>query len=652
MQQNQVAEEKVAREQAEREFRWAREQEEKDQKRQTDKEKLLREDASRKDTMEKQRLLSMLEWPLINLLDRLGLRDDLSLPLAQAKVLSLSNLRNLDQVTLAQTLGLDELAKSTGRTDLERLCGLAILSARRDLAMAAVEQLILPEDEAWQKQTKEAETKATADAVAAPWASNFKSTPTMSLLSSSEPERKSDGPLRKQLLTVTERWHEYLATMPTLGSMLSADDNATPSWKDTVAWALWMLTSRTLGKKYGDAEGWMCKDTIESYIKFAKEYVWGALYPAVKTFSRGEWRLYWKRVQLNFEGFFSDKGRQRWAELAAANARADAINAGKSPIEQETAAKRGVAMVACMLRTRPLVKQSPRSASRLHSSPRRGQLLLQQRQAGGSTEGTGCTPGLRRSLSFGDARQHTKNPFGGGISLRSGSPGSFRPSVSSASPTPPLNVRVRSRESRMSGFGLADRNEGSFASQSEDADPALVARRTAAAQTEARLKEAREIAAKAAREELAKEAAAQHKGRRGSIAAAAATAAAIVREQQIESEIQRNSTARAGRILQEGDDSLEGSFTRQHAGSFGTRRASTQPGREASHRRSSTAAARTADGDGQSLGGRLRRSSFKRSSGLGSNGTHDILSSITGTRAKMEVNSRLEPAGQRSGPLE
>ena len=598
--QNTAGEEQQNREQQLREARWAREQEEKDAKRQADKEKLLREDATRKDAMEKQRLLSLLEQPLVNLLERLNLRDELSLPLAQSGVLSLTNLRNLDQVSLAQTLGLEELAKSTGREDLGELCALAILSARRDLALQAIEAIPLLEDAEMEKEMeaqKAAEEAAAEEA--APWSSQFKGAPSSSTPGASaggvygfteEPVViKRDGPFRKKLFAVTERWHDYLATKPELGSLLASEDSAVPLWKDTVAWGLWMLSSTTPGKKHTSGQRFMGKEIIEDYFRCARDYVWLALYPIFKTYSRGEWRLYWKRVLFNFDRFFSDTGRRRWIELAALDARTKAIYARKSPREQDVAEKRGVAMVTSMLRMRSEAKCTSESVERLYNSPRRGQLLLAEASPEYRAYLEGGVNQLRRSFSFPERRPSDFNsPFGslGSASVRFGfpsSPGSFDvrrgrlPPSFDFSPSPTRSRSFTPRSARsltmepygsrssyaLSPFGprytpgayaqqrpsslpvsplglLKWRGRARSGDNRDDlADVVAHARRAARKAKEAELIEQRTSAAVEDAERVAMEvskdaarqAAAQHKGRRGSIASAATIAAAIVREQ-------------------------------------------------------------------------------------------------------------------------
>jgi hypothetical protein len=71
-----------------------------------------------------------------------------------------------------------------------------------------------------------------------------------------------------------------------------------------------------------------------------------ALYPAAKKLSTGDWRTYWLRVQHSFACFFSDKGLLRWSQIAAEDAKVDAVRAGKSASEQDADAARAMRMVS------------------------------------------------------------------------------------------------------------------------------------------------------------------------------------------------------------------------------------------------------------------------------------------------------------------
>ena len=519
--------------------------------------RIAREDAARRDTaasMERQRLLGLLEPPLISLLDRLGIRDDLSLALAQANVKSLTDLRNLDQENLTEALDLEDTVTATGRTDLNELCSLAIQSARRDLALLAIGKIRLQEDEYAVlpgSNLKQAEGKASTEAQASEKdreKDRFQFSKQVS--NATEQERVRDGPLRQQLLEVTELWHDFLGTDPALGSKLANNQSATPSWKDTVAWAYWMLTSPLLHQKTRQNIKLIGKETIEKHLTHAKDHIWAALYPALNEIPRGEWRLYWIRVFRNFQGFFSEKGRQRWGELAAADARASAVRAGLKPEEQNAAASKAVAMVRSVLRSGPVRKRDPNSLERLtrrrSSEMRRGtsfpiqQPLWQHRFIAGNRCGASTVraaisnqllPTVPRIQTIPDSSASSPSPPSSrGTSQRSSRKGSVPGRRASTAPTSDRRTSVMARDSpeqvrRGSPLQASENVMVTTAEVTEDVDMAQTA-------SESSFNASREEAAKAAREAIASQAASKHRGRYGAIAAAAAEAAAFIQQQQ------------------------------------------------------------------------------------------------------------------------
>ena len=144
---------------------------------------------------------------------------------------------------------------------------------------------------------------------------------------------------REELLQANQRNNGALALRN--GSHICGDvGTAGPTWKHTVSWALWMLTTK---------QQRMSRKQIERQLKLAQDHVWRALYPGLELLSCAEWRVYWQRVKSSFDSFFSDRGTDKWKQVAAADARAKAILEGKSVAEQEAAALKAERMVFAML---------------------------------------------------------------------------------------------------------------------------------------------------------------------------------------------------------------------------------------------------------------------------------------------------------------
>ena len=348
-------------------------------------EKLERDEAKKNEFMEKQKLLNLLENPLVSLLDRLGARDELSLPLAQHEMYSLKALRGCDHVELAKALAAEQGDRpdAGGATRGERLRRMvqllskAVDMARRDLAIAAINLLLLPDDVTFQKAALAAlhEQRGSADASRT---SMYQQKDKHQMREEDIAQlRDKDGALRNALLKVTEHWQDYLASQPAFAARLAADETG-PTWKDTVAWALWMLTA-----PFANVHApWMSKEQIHQCLNYAREHVWFALYPQMRHQRPGEWRLYWVRVESNFTAFYSDKGRNRWMEAAACTARAEAVREGKSSDEQEAAAMQAAQKVMGILhqpfhlkpaspRKVPELPPELRSPVRARSSPLR-----------------------------------------------------------------------------------------------------------------------------------------------------------------------------------------------------------------------------------------------------------------------------------------
>ena len=357
------------------------------------------------------------------------------------------------------------LINDLGTTDLAAL-DRVVVAARRSVALDHITNLQLPEDAAWEataaaksmeekaakalqmrkseqgygvyggkkaggganKEAEDAGPLSMAEQIAKRW-------------EVVEDNRPPAGPLRNELLTVVNRWYDYLATVPSLGEFLArsttgfealrkkkrpgvedVDDkdeddeedeakakakreetanrmaqvNALtrraessrkeyfsgdagtygPTWKHTVSWALWMLTVKSHRTS---------RKLIEKHLKLAQEHVWRALYPGLELLSCAEWRIYWQRVKSNFDGFFCNRGIDNWKQVAAADARAQAIREGKSSAEQDAAASKAERLVSSMLhpvsrRRAPQQQQPPPPQPQQPQQQQQRQQQQQQRQ--------------------------------------------------------------------------------------------------------------------------------------------------------------------------------------------------------------------------------------------------------------------------------
>jgi len=91
------------------------------------------------------------------------------------------------------------------------------------------------------------------------------------------------------------------------------------------------------------------RQDIEQHLKLAKAHVLKALYPGMLTMERGEWRLYWARIQKAFERCFTHNARQAWADVAAAGARSRAMREGLSSARQQQAASSAIKLISTEL---------------------------------------------------------------------------------------------------------------------------------------------------------------------------------------------------------------------------------------------------------------------------------------------------------------
>lgn len=372
-----------------------------DQRRRRERERVRAEEDQRRESNDRQKLLESLERPLTDLLDKMSLRDELALTLARSGILSLHRLLAMPRTKLAECLGIKDMGA------IDRV----VVSANRSVALERISALQLPEDEEWEKEAaakREAEEREAEEvarqaemghyAHAGYYASRGRKQddankegdaaqagPAISRTVAAE-DKAPVGPLRKTLLVVVDKWFDYLGTSPTLSDELAraargerkADEFGGPTWRHTLAWALWMLTTKIPGTaehdrlgslssvassstgSLDDSTAIMGRRVIEQFLRLAHEHVWQALYPDLQRIGGAEWRMYWQRVRTSFNAFFSNKGADRWKEAAAADARTAALRAGKSLAEQREAAMQAERLVHAMLRT-PLrrTSQSP-----------------------------------------------------------------------------------------------------------------------------------------------------------------------------------------------------------------------------------------------------------------------------------------------------
>ena len=346
---------------------------------------------------DKQRMLEAVDRPLVDLLLMMNFsdqfREHLCLVLAQHNLTSLDKLLDLPRQRLPKSLGVE------GLDAMDRV----VVAARRKVAHDRIMALKLPEDEAAEQELAERRAKEN-DAgtfqmsaaqkayyatkrgeTSSPRSDGTDSPGRLQSPGAREEDRPPLGPLRLALIECTNRWFDYLGTQPALGELLSSA-NAAPTWKHTVSWSLWMLVTRdspaastatntsscsagalrtlaaapsgthagasSIASSSADGFGGRRRAIIRN-LRYAQEYVWKALYPSLDNVSSAEWRVYWQRVNSSFTGFFSDKGSDRWKEIAAADARAAAVRAGKSAAEQRQAAAQAERLVAAMLKAPP-----------------------------------------------------------------------------------------------------------------------------------------------------------------------------------------------------------------------------------------------------------------------------------------------------------
>lgn len=377
-----------------------------DQRKARERERQMREEMARRDANERQKMLDSIERPLMGLLEKLELAEDLALPLAKRDIFTLEDLLAMPRSQLAQSLSMEAVQA------LDRV----VVAARRSVALEKIAVLVLPEDEEWEKAAaqRDADLQAEqAEAARKERIGNYAQSGYYGKRNKNADEEGAEagapsaappveakphstaGPLRKALVEVVDRWYDYLGTVPALGEILAranagcaspedpdASDDVIisrgptasehkgpvapelfadgPTWKHTCAWSLWMLTSKQSAP--------MNRRGIETHLKLAQEHVWKALYPKMQALSKAEWRMYWQRVKRHFEASFSEKGAGHWKLAAAADARAEAIRSGKNEVEQAAAAAKAERLVVAMLKSGPQ-KTSPSPALRRAAVP-------------------------------------------------------------------------------------------------------------------------------------------------------------------------------------------------------------------------------------------------------------------------------------------
>ena len=389
-----------------------------EQRKLRERERQQREDEARRDANERQKMLDSIEKPLVELLERLDLLQELAMPLAKKEIFSLETLLKTQRFQLAEMM--HSSGASLGSLDQ------VVVAARRSVAMERIAALQLPEDAEWEEKAKEKkrsemeseeESERKASYGQAGYAgyrnrnANRNSSEEMTpeemaeqekiMQTQAKAEKPPVGPMRTALTGVVDRWYTYLGTVPALGEVLAREastiedihhgdeedeesdeekdadelDASTsetrvaepsgstlgPTWKHTCAWALWMLTTLR-GER-------MNRRQIETHLNLARDHVWRALYPKMHSISSAEWRMYWQRVWKSFASFFTEKCSAQWKVVAAADARTAALRAGKSEAGQAAAAAQAERLVTAMLKQQPRVKRSPTPAVRLSPPP-------------------------------------------------------------------------------------------------------------------------------------------------------------------------------------------------------------------------------------------------------------------------------------------
>lgn len=356
-----------------------------EQRKRRERERLRAEEDQRRESNDRQKMLESLERSLTDLLDKMGLREELALMLARNEIFSLETLLAMPRQRLAECLGILDMSA------VDRV----VVAANRATALERISSLQLPEDEEWEREAalkREAETAEAEEiarqtemghyASAGYYASRGRGNnnnkeepgedknaagPAAAGTGEAEKEKPPVGPLRMSLLAVVEKWFDYLGTMPQLSDQLARaargertkGELGGPTWRNTVNWSLWMLTTKTDQQHLHEVSttsstgggSRMSRQHIQQYLKLAHEHVWRALYPDLGHQTGAEWRVYWQRVNTSFTELFSTKSSNRWKEAAAADARTAALRAGKSPAEQREAAQQAERLIESMLRT-------------------------------------------------------------------------------------------------------------------------------------------------------------------------------------------------------------------------------------------------------------------------------------------------------------
>ena len=219
----------------------------------------------------------------------------------------------------------------------------------------------------------------------------------------------SEQHLSGQLHEVLETWSDFLEEETSVGGRIAAEGFVSgPTWDETAKWALWLFTARcptlvhsglplaraasaasalssplslkgpssssfhaaasgsSAGGSVGSATA--AEGSVDASVRYhlgiAQSHLFRALYANMRDMGPGEWRLYWTRVYKQYESIFSDRGRRRWMEAAAADARARALRAGLGSARQRECADHASRLVWADLgklrpRARPNVTATP-----------------------------------------------------------------------------------------------------------------------------------------------------------------------------------------------------------------------------------------------------------------------------------------------------
>ena len=323
------------------------------------------------------------------LLDKLDIIDPMSEHFVQRRLISIERLASLTGAPYAVEVA--HLPKALLAEGGENTLKIAVHGARRELAVKIIDDLPLQARRNRLGSSVASSTWSTTSAESAAAYSDIYDDNDLQLAS-------ARNALREALRTTTHRWHDFLHTDMALNDKLATPESSGPSWKETAQWALWMLRKDI---KVHNAEqshipvSWPSREEVGCCLRHAKGHLWRAIYPELAKMSKGEWRLYWMRVEQSFSLFFTNQGRRYWKEAAALDASASAIRSGKSVAEQGAAASRAVHVVTAILHQRVASDGNPSARSR-PPTPALHDIEYAERKRMGLVDYVGTPESIRR----------------------------------------------------------------------------------------------------------------------------------------------------------------------------------------------------------------------------------------------------------------